>query len=368
MSRWWPMMTGSVLFVIAAACTTGGASGPARDGAGATPRPEPPIVDEPDSPGSTTPDPATTTASAPPGDADDPLPSFVTVPDPRPGDLRTEADADLLPADYTPMLANPAIVDFAYGPDPEQRLDLWLPSEPDAPVVVFVHPGGWGPGGRELVPAMVLRFVERGYAVASVDYRGAPGEIFPTQVEDVKRAIRRLKEYSLTDGPIDGDRIVVYGASSGGILASLVAATPGRFEPPNLSTIQRSVDSTVVGVVSVVGPTDLVTMFDDPNPWAEGAIGVWLGCAPCLDEQLAAASPINLLQADLPPAYWAFGEVDAVVPAATQGPPMAEAWGAIAGADNSWLEIVDGAGHNLDQTVINQRSIEDFIDRAVGRR
>jgi len=233
--------------------------------------------------------------------------------------------------------------------------------------VLFIHPGGWGSGGRDLVPAMVLRFVERDYAVASVDYRGAPDAIFPAQLEDVKRAIRRLKEYGADTGSVAADRIVVYGASSGGILASLVAATPGRFEPVDDPVPQPGVDSAVAGVVSVVGPTDLVSLFDEPNPWAEGAIGIWLGCGPCTDTQLGAASPIDLLQPGLPPAYWAFGGLDAVVPAATQGPTMAEAWAEVAGADNSWLDVVDGAGHNLDHTVLNQRAIEDFVDRAVGR-
>ena len=286
----------------------------------------------------------------------------VVVPDPRPGDLRSDPDADVLPADYTAPEAHTTMLDLGYGDDPEQRLDLYLPAEPLAPVIVFVHSGGWISGGREAVPSMVLRFVERGYAVASIGYRLAPDHPFPASVEDVKRAIRWLRVFSQEDGLIDGERIVAVGTSAGGHIAAMVAATPGRFEPADLTDAQAAVDSTVAAVVSIVGPTDLAT-FSRPDTFAEELTEALLGCAPCGPEALAEASPVSYVDRDLPPAYWVYGEDDDLVDPVTQGAAAASAWAAAVGESMSWFDLVAGCGHNIDCSTVNQRSLEEFVDR-----
>ena len=65
--------------------------------------------------------------------------------------------------------------------------------------------------------------VERGYAVASVEYGLSPDYYFPTPVEDVKHAIRWLKQNASVYG-LDGTKIYVVGYSAGAELAALVAA------------------------------------------------------------------------------------------------------------------------------------------------
>ena len=289
----------------------------------------------------------------------------VVVHDPRPGDLRSDSNADVLPSDYTAPEAHTTILDIAYGDAPEQKLDLYLPAEPFAPVVMYLHSGGWVSGGREIVPPMVLRFVERGYAVASIGYRLAPDHPFPASVEDVKRALRWLRVSSQRDGLIDGERIVVFGTSAGGHIAALVGATPGRFEPTDLTPEQAAVDSTVAGVISIVGPTDLTT-FSRPDSWAESLSEALLGCDPCSPEELAEASPITYMDHELPPAYWVYGENDTLVDAVTQGAVAASTWAAQPGESSSWFDLVGGCGHNIDCSTLNQRSLEWFVDHAVG--
>jgi acetyl esterase/lipase len=185
-------------------------------------------------------------------------------------------------------------------------------------------------------------------------------------VEDVKHAIRWLKVYGQSEGLIDGDRIVAYGTSSGGHLAAFAAATPGLFEPEDLTPAEASVDSTLAGAVSVVGPTDLVEFYDVAHPWARPLTEAFLACSPCTEQQLAEASPVSYLHPGLPPAYWVYGELDSLVPADTQGAAIAAAWGEHAGTFSSWLDLVDGAGHNIDHTTINQRFVELFVDFAAG--
>ena len=150
-------------------------------------------------------------------------------------------------------------------------------------------------------------------------------------MQDVKRAIRWLKQRSPAAGRVNGAQIILFGGSSGGQLAALAAATPGQFEPDGTASASEevAVDSTVDGIVSLAGPSDFRTLFPDPHPWVAGAVESWLGCEPCSDARLAEASPIAYVGNDVPPAYWAYGEADPLVPPA--------------GAENSWFDLVDGA-------------------------
>jgi len=266
------------------------------------------------------------------------------VPDGRPGDLRIDATGDVLPDDYVAAAPAQVIRDLSYGPDEFHRFDLYLPEQSNAPVIVFLHSGGWIGGDRSMVPEMILRFVERGYAVASVDYRLAPDHPFPAPIHEV-----------------------LYGTSAGGHIAAFVAATDGRFEPINVTEAQAAHDSSVAGIVVAVGPTDLVQMYDHPNAWARGMSGAHAGCEPCTTAQLELPSVGNYLHGDLPPAYWAYGDEDPLVDAELQGRVMADAWAQASGSEYSWFDLVEGSDHNLTGAVVNQRLIEAFVDQAVGR-
>ena len=289
------------------------------------------------------------------------------VPDPRPGDLRFDPNADLLPEGYAAAPADGIIRDIVYGPDESQRIDLYLPVEKNAPTIVFLHHGGWTSGDRTEVPEMVLRFLERGYAIASVGYRLAPEHPFPAPMHDVNRAVRELKALGEDTGLIDGDSFVLYGISAGGQLAAFTAATVGEFVPDDLTDAQAAHDSSVAGIVVNVGPSDLLQMSEHPHGWAAPMTSAHAGCDACTVEQLELPSPINHLHTDMPPAYWAYGELDPLVDPAKQGRIIADAWAAEAGGESSWFDLVDGQHHVLDETMINQRQLEAFVDMAVNR-
>jgi len=289
------------------------------------------------------------------------------VPDPRPGDLRFDASGDVLPSDYVAAPAAEIIRDIAYGPDDIHLMDLYLPAETDAPVIVYLHSGGWIAGDRTEVPEFILRFLERGYAIAAVEYRLAPDHPFPAPIHDAKRAVRELKVMGDESDLIDGDRIVLYGTSAGGHIAAFLGATVGEFEPTDLTAAQAEHDSSVAGIVVAVGPTDLVELYGHQNAWARPMSGAHAGCEPCTVEQLELPSPINYVHEDMPPAYWAYGALDPLVDAELQGRLMADAWAEAAGSEFSWFDLVDNSDHNLDQTVMNQRLLEAFVDQAVGR-
>src|SRR5688572_8818765 len=100
------------------------------------------------------------------------------------------------------------------------RLDLYTPeSAAGAPLIVWVHGGAWENGNKSAMP--LAPFVERGYAVASLDFSPASKAPFPGQVHEIKAAIRFLRAQAKRYG-YAAERIGVAGASSGAHLAAIV--------------------------------------------------------------------------------------------------------------------------------------------------
>src|SRR3954466_15381145 len=114
-------------------------------------------------------------------------------------------------------------LEYARVGDISLKLDLYVPAAAKSPpVVVWVHGGAWR-GGSKSNPS-VLPLTERGYAVASVDYRLSPVAKFPAQVYDIKAALRYLRATAKQHG-INEEKIAISGGSAGGHLAALVGAT-----------------------------------------------------------------------------------------------------------------------------------------------
>jgi acetyl esterase/lipase len=122
-----------------------------------------------------------------------------------------------------------ALSRHAYGPHPDQFAELTLPvrgAQP-FPVAVLLHGGGWSvEHGLGQMHALATDLVSRGWAAYNVEYRrvGSGGGI-PATLDDVAAAIDALDEI---DAPLDLDRVVTVGHSSGGQLALWAAAARKR--------------------------------------------------------------------------------------------------------------------------------------------
>ena len=109
-----------------------------------------------------------------------------------------------------------------------QRMDLYIPrvavTRP-LPVVIYVHGGGMTGGDKSnLNPIFLDALASAGYAVASVNYRLAPKFHFPAQIEDVKCAVRFLRDKARKYG-LSGSKTYAFGTSVGGQLVALAALT-----------------------------------------------------------------------------------------------------------------------------------------------
>lgn len=125
------------------------------------------------------------------------------------------------------------LADIAYGPDPRQRLDAYLPAASaaaSAPVILMVHGGGWLRGDKAMgrvVDNKVARWVPMGFILVSINHPLMPEADPVQQAEHVARAIAAAQRAAPGWGG-DPDRFILMGHSAGAHLVSLLNADPGR--------------------------------------------------------------------------------------------------------------------------------------------
>jgi arylformamidase len=117
--------------------------------------------------------------------------------------------------------------EYAYGAAPLQKIDFFPAKSARAPLLVFVHGGGWKRGdkgnatGRDLAP----HYIAEGYAVASVNYRLVPDATVEQQAADIAGAVAYLRSNAAKLG-VDPGKIVLMGHSAGAHLVALVGTDP----------------------------------------------------------------------------------------------------------------------------------------------
>jgi len=201
------------------------------------------------------------------------------------------------------------ITDVAFRETPQRtlRLDLYLPSTEEAsPFVVYAHGGGWIGGDKGHRP-MFDRLVEKGFAVADIQYRLAQEKQYPAAVRDVVAAVKWVRANAGEYG-IDSDRGALMGYSAGAHLAALVAVAPDHenFQPDEF---HPDVPVGVDALVGYSGPYDFTDSGIGENPLVAAFFG-----ADAPMERLEEGSPVSHVEGDDPPALLIHGTDDNVVP------------------------------------------------------
>jgi triacylglycerol lipase len=109
--------------------------------------------------------------------------------------------------------------DQAYGSHPLQKLDVYAPAErpTEAPVVLFVHGGGFTRGdkhGDYSPDNMTLWAAKNGFVGVNINYRLAPDAPWPAGTQDLASAIAWTRANIARYGG-DPDRIILWGHSAG---------------------------------------------------------------------------------------------------------------------------------------------------------
>jgi acetyl esterase/lipase len=257
-----------------------------------------------------------------------------------------------------------------------QQLDLYLPDtgEGPFPIVLHIHGGAFAIGDkRDLQVLSFLHGLERGYAVASVNYRLSGEAIFPAGLQDVKAAIRWLRAHG-GEHALDAGRIAACGGSAGGNHAAMVCVTSGvsMFDDGGLGNAEYPCD--VRAAVDMFGPTDFLKMDAqlaanglgpcDHNQ-ADSPESRYLG-APITEipDRVRLASPTTYIHQGMSPILIQHGRVDCQVPV-QQSIEFARAIEERVGPDRFELDIFENAVHAdpAFETDENMTRVFEFLDR-----
>jgi acetyl esterase/lipase len=219
-------------------------------------------------------------------------------------------------------------------------LDLYLPPKPvsgGAPVIIYVHGGGWmsghtrHSGAFEDWPGVLASLAGRGYVVASLNYRLSSEAPSPAAEQDVKSAVRWLRGNAARFG-VDKRHFGIWGGSAGGQLAALAGAK---------APLESDCVQAVVTWYGVFDFAPLTKSGSVPPPVAR-----YLGCnnSACSDEQVALASAIRHIDRNDPPFLLIHGALDKTV-----APSQSEKFHAAleAGAVKSQLMVLPDVDHSF---------------------
>ncbi len=147
--------------------------------------------------------------------------------------------------------------DIAYGADPAQRIDVYMPAHAEAaPVLFMVHGGAWMLGDKaatRVVANKVARWLPKGFIMVFANYRLVPNTDPLGQADDVAKALAFAQSKAKSWGG-DPSRFVLMGHSAGAHLAALLAADPAiasrQGVKPWLGTVM--LDSAAFDVVQIM--------------------------------------------------------------------------------------------------------------------
>lgn len=148
-----------------------------------------------------------------------------SVADARPAGKWRERIAERMAArsQASPAAATPQTL--SYGSNPLQVLDFYRAqgTAKPAPLVLFVHGGGWKRGSKNNAAGgwKQVHYPASGYAYASINYRLVPDATVEQQAADVAAALAHLLTRADALG-IDRTRVVLMGHSAGAHLVALV--------------------------------------------------------------------------------------------------------------------------------------------------
>jgi acetyl esterase/lipase len=219
-------------------------------------------------------------------------------------------------------MTEPQHIAYGTGSGRELSLDLFAAQGPDnqRTAVLQFHGGGWRFGSPAMTHPRCAELAEHGITVLAVEYRLLPEAPWPSQIHDVKAAIRWTRAHAGELG-VEEDRICVHGYSAGGHLALLAAGTPDVAELEGEGG-NAGVSSRVAAVVALYPPIGFHASgppepTDPPGPPPVSEDGTvpagGLFGRQTTEAEAKDASPIAHVGPDFPPTMLVHGTADTLI-------------------------------------------------------
>ena len=247
---------------------------------------------------------------------------------------------------------------FAKAGTMDLKLDVYQPA-PGATskrtAIIHLFGGGFFTGNKSAgyIINDIKALAPRGYTNISANYRLSKEGFWPSQIHDVKAAIRWTRANAGKLG-IEANRIVVAGYSAGGMLSLLAAGTNGKAEfEGNLGTTGVSSD-----VNASIGVYPLASAQIAGSLWPQGQ---------ATPEAIAAASPTTYITEKFAPTIFVHGTDDTTVPV-TSSIDFYTKLRAV--KVPTTMTLIQGAQHAFDNSALDAvevmaASIDLFLDRLI---
>ena len=187
------------------------------------------------------------------------------------------------------------------------------------PCVVYVQGSAWMKQNVYFNLPQLAEFAKRGYVVAIVEYRHTGIAPFPAQMQDAKTAIRFIRKNAERYN-VDANNLFIWGDSSGGHTALMVALTQGQNDLDD--NVYSDVSADINAVIAYYPPTEIYVMRNYPSQYphetADSPEGLLIGGKTVSENQALAekASPLHYVTKgkNLVPIFIAAGTMDRTVP------------------------------------------------------
>jgi len=205
------------------------------------------------------------------------------------------------------------MADISYGPHDLNVIDFYqAKSDKPAPLVLFIHGGGFRGGSKRSVSQEVLRdLLTAGISVAAIEYRLVPEYPLPTAHHDSLRALQFIRSKAV-EWNVDKTRVGAFGGSAGAQICMWLAFHDEMADSQSSDTLKRE-SSRLACVATNGGQTTMdftwwkqwVPGYDEPHRSRGEVFGN------ITDEQLSATvkdiSALSLITKDDPPIFMSYG-------------------------------------------------------------
>jgi len=252
-------------------------------------------------------------------------------------------------------------LDVPYMDGERHGMDIYLPDEGNAPypVIVDIYGGGLYRGEKSSMKmdASLKLLREYGFAVVSPNYSMLWQAPYPTQIFEIKAALRYLRAHA-AEYELDMNRVALVGESSGAQLAVTVGATQNVHEMENKTFGQYPEESEAVNaVIALYGPyefdkfeeqfaeTGTVSKFPETGTAISFQGQLFGEQAPKdVPDLVKAYNPATYFADGMPPILGFAGTADPVVPYQQTVDMMTKAR-AVLGEDKTPYHLVEGGVH-----------------------